>query len=495
MTIKLAMIGDSLGQGFQDGAIGREFPLRSFPAMIAESLGLSVGSSPHHGFRVPSIPGEGLPLDIVQLLQSVTAHEAGDGIQRTEGRSISGAEWPTVIIPRIAQYFSTLEDYYEVGEGSRPIQFDGTYHNLSSYGMTVFESVNLTSRLCDDLIEEHEGWFRNDVLGTPSGAKFRSAKMVLDPRGDDPEATQVRNLQRLAQDPAQCPDAFLLWLGANDCLGTVVGLEVNDMPSVGPSSVAERQKYNLTSAAQFRADYEALAARLDEILPKNTPVFVGTVPDVSVAPIAKGLGQMKDDVYDYYVRFFVDGKKKKPPPFHKHLKREDVALVQARIEQFNAHIRSIAEPRNSWHVVEIGVVLQQLAVRRLGEESHAEKPLRDYYAAQGRPDHPLLQLAPVPSLLTLGTHPDGRRKQGGLTSLDGVHPTTIGYGIAAEVFLTEMKKQGIPGADPARLDWTRIAQSDRLLARAPAAWGDFLRAATSCSLLWDTLFRTLSSRV
>jgi hypothetical protein len=56
----------------------------------------------------------------------------------------------------------------------------------------------------------------------------------------------------------------------------------------------------------------------------------------------------------------------------------------------------------------------------------------------------------------------GRRKAGGLVSLDGVHPTAIGQGIIAHEFLKVMKEASVPGADPDKLPWPAIVASDTL---------------------------------
>lgn len=493
MNTKLAVIGDSLSQGFQDGAVGPDFVLRSFPAIIAHTLGLSLGSGKQFGFRVPSIAGEGLPLDIVALLKRVE--------QRT-GPDISRLEWAFKGLPAIAAYLDQVEDYYERGPGRAAKGPRDIPHNLAAYGLTVFESMHLTSEACDQMIAADDGWFKDDVFGTPSGAKYRAAKMVLNPDGSRPRASQLDNLDylingkpelELVPDP---PRALLVWLGANDCLGTVVELELRDMQgSAAPDlSLQGRRAYNLTSAKQFRTDYEALATRLDQIIgAREIDVFVGTVPDISIPPISKGLGELRNDVFDYYVRFFTPGDAK-PPLFHKRLVRAEVEQIQARIRGFNDVIRSLVAARGKrWHVVEIGAVLEQLAVRR--NRKRPEEPLRDYYAAKGRPDHPLLQLTPTPNLMTLRCDESGSRIGGGLTGLDGVHPTTIGYGIAAEVFLEAMQQHGVPDTNALAIDWDKVIASDRLAQRAPATWDDFLDAAQENSLLWDTLFRTLSTRM
>ncbi len=67
----------------------------------------------------------------------------------------------------------------------------------------------------------------------------------------------------------------------------------------------------------------------------------------------------------------------------------------------------------------------------------------------------------------------GRRRAGGIVSLDGVHPSVIGQGLLAHEFLKVMKEAGVPGADPDRLPWPRIVASDTLYQDPdPADGGD-----------------------
>ena len=49
--------------------------------------------------------------------------------------------------------------------------------------------------------------------------------------------------------------------------------------------------------------------------------------------------------------------------------------------------------------------------------------------------------------------------QGGIFSLDGVHPTAIGQGLLAHEFLKVMRKAGVVADD---IDWRSIFRSDAL---------------------------------
>ena len=192
--------------------------------------------------------------------------------------------------------------------------------------------------------------------------------------------------------------------------------------------------------------------------------------------------------FDNYARFFVrDGSFSHL--LHDHLSGKDARHIDTRIDAFNQTISDVADSRSNWFVVDTGKALSQFAVRRNEFDDDPGKAIRCYYADQG--DHPLLQLDPLPSLLMLQTAEDGRRLGGGLTSLDGVHPTTIGYGIIAEVFLAAMRNAGVNGADPARLDWPLVMANDTLLQSPPKAWDDVVAAAERFSTIWDLLFRVV----
>lgn len=490
--ITFAAIGDSLTQGFQSGAIHKtEW---SYPAIVARALGLDVPLD----FRIPRIPGPGLPLNLEDMLRVI-----GDEL----GSNVSTAEW-ILKFPRLAHdYIDEIEDYYERGGGTLPPKYRGVYHNLAVWGFTVNESMTLHAERCQQVIDEEEGWIDDDFLGTPSAPMYRTARRVLNPGGDAGRAreTQVATLKRLAQ--ATPVDVLLLWLGANDCLGTVLTLEIQDMqdaPGPIPADPIERLAWNLTSAAQFDADYRSLVREVDGALGDHpTRVFVGTIPHVTIPPVTTGVGHFDGTYFDHYARFFVN-QRNFNPFLHKSLSRADARRIDGRIDGYNAAIRAVVDAQNlaeggkpaskrrSWHVVDACATLDALAVKRQGLEATPEQALLRYYARQGITNHPLLQLSPIPSILLLRVAEDGTRTGGGLFSLDGVHPSTIGYGLLAEVFLTEMQRAGVPGADPRRVAWQDVIAHDSLLQRPPRVWDDVCEAGSEHATLWDLIFRVFS---
>jgi lysophospholipase L1-like esterase len=485
--LRIVAIGDSLMQGFQSGAIEATKLRWSTPAIVARALGLDVPLD----FRVPNIPGRGLPINLEDLLNY---------LQEKLGTKLSKVEW-TLRFPWLARrYLELVEDFYERGGGIERAKFRGIYHNLSVWGFTVRESLALTPQRCKAMIDEEEGFIEDDFIGVPSAPMYRTAMRVLNPgnlaerMGD----SQVATFERLAK--SERIDVLMLGLGANDCLGTVLTLEVNDMARANQPVSADpiaRLKWNLTSEEQFAEDYAALAARISRALePQSTHVFVATVPHVTIPPITTGLGNFDGTYFDAYARFFVNEENR--PKFVEKLTREDARTIDRRIDAFNRVIVREAE-RHGWHVVDLCELLDSLAVKRAqlapgarADDDQAldpELPLKTLL--QSQPDHPLLKLRPVPSILGLRLDSQGKRRQGGLFSLDGVHPTTIGYGLVAELYLRAMKPH-VPGADRAQVPWSELIASDSLLQAPPRLWEEVVSAAEEHAWLWNLVFRVLA---
>ena len=479
--MRLAALGDSLTQGFMNGAISRTS--LSYPAIVARTLGLRVPED----FRIPRFPGSGLPINLEDFLRSAASRFGSD---------LSQSEWLLQFPKAFADFVDTVEDCYERGPGSRPASFGGTYHNLAVWGFRVHDSYTITPKLAEKAIRREEGFIEDDFLGLPTAPMYRTASRVLNPRqrSGRQDFTQIEAIKALITE-MEGLDVLILFLGNNDCLGTVLSLDIHDMAdhsgaASGPP-IERAKRWNLTSAKQFDRDYQTLEKSLAGVLPDSTHVFVGTVPHVTIPPVTRGIGSFDGKYFDYYARFFMPAESFNPW-LHLHLTRQDAIRIDERIDRFNKTIKKIVDKHDNWHLVDTCAALDTLAVRRNGFESNPGQAIRSFYAKQGITDHPLLRLDPLPSILCLDTTEHGARIGGGLFSLDCVHPSTIGYGIIAEMFLSEMQNVGIPGADPRKMDWQRIIRQDTLLQSPPALWDDVTQAAQDHPLLWDVMFRVMA---
>jgi hypothetical protein len=96
----------------------------------------------------------------------------------------------------------------------------------------------------------------------------------------------------------------------------------------------------------------------------------------------------------------------------------------------------------------------------------------------------LRALDPVPDSRFFAVGEDGRRVAGGLFSLDGVHPTTIAYGVIAQEIINLMSRAGVtfyapdgrtPREAPVSVDFARLLRRDTLISDPPASLSADLR--------------------
>ena len=142
-------------------------------------------------------------------------------------------------------------------------------------------------------------------------------------------------------------------------------------------------------------------------------------------------------------------------------------------------VRRARRAGRDWYLLDLAAVLDSLATKRYIEDPAARPPWWQPYELPAE----LATLQPVPSTRFFESGPRGRT-EGGLFSLDGVHPTTIGYGIVArEVMRIMSGRAGVvfrtPTGDVRRpdsvdVDFGRVLASDSLISRPPQTLSSIL---------------------
>ena len=235
--------------------------------------------------------------------------------------------------------------------------------------------------------------------------------------------------------------------------------------------------------------------QISEIISEDTNVFVGTIPYVTIPPITQA-SKKKDCVHNgrqYFTRYapFFASREEKSSSY---LTGENARHIDDRIDKFNEIIKDIIQPLPNWHPVEIGCLLNKLAIRRASDNpcDDPDKPLKDLLPC----DHALLadNLAPVPNVLRLQTE-DNKRTDGGIFSLDCFHPTTIGQGLIAREFVSAMQVAGVSHVDPNEsdwdIDWEMIIKNDTLLEDPPELWDEAVNLAKDHSGIVSLIHRIL----
>ena len=100
--------------------------------------------------------------------------------------------------------------------------------------------------------------------------------------------------------------------------------------------------------------------------------------------------------------------------------------------------------------------------------------LPDWWEPYELPDA-LKALRPAPDSRFFASDSNGRAT-GGLFSLDGIHPTTIAYGLMAQEFMNVMVEAGVtfhrpdgvtPRQPPVEVDWDTLIARDTLISHPP----------------------------
>ncbi|WP_205502438.1 SGNH/GDSL hydrolase family protein [Rufibacter psychrotolerans] len=457
--MKLFTIGDSISQGFMSMAAARTD--LSYSSLIAEVMGLVPKS-----YYYPEWAVGGMPINLENLFRRLS--------KKMKNR-IDFWEWPNMLIG-INQFLDEVEDYYERGLGREDAKYDGEgdfYHNIAIRGFNVGDSWKLTSELCLKYIKEARE-ARDQVFAAPNQSFYRTALKVLNPKLEDKymNFTQLDWLEKHSESDDGLENLFL-WLGPNNALSTLLDMEIRQTRGDGTiveMSYEDRSNanYNLWHPDDFINEYQQLIERVDAAMQKNKyqnwKVFVGNVPLITIAPFARGLGKKtKTDTgiyYDFYTYFPYD---KDSLANNKHLpklSREDVMFIDASIRRYNKGINKILNDLNNkyqtnegvkrYFVIDVAEILSQMAIKRNNGEVKYDFP--DYVKMR----------YPVVNTKYYQTDNQGRIKQGGIFSLDGVHPSAIGHGLLAYEFMRVMEKAGVIFSEKSALQWDKIYASDTL---------------------------------
>ena len=195
-------------QGFQSLAITHTD--LSMPALVADRMGLGM-----QDFRLLDFKGSGgLPLNLEWLARQ---------LERAWGSDVRFFEWIGATF-QIVDLIDQAEDYWEREKGSVPIA-PTLYHNLAVWGFEAGDSYQLNAGLCEDRLKEtKDNWF-----SPPSAPRHRTALRVLNPSRDPAldGNTQIGVAKQIAAVDGGI-DHLILALGSNNCLGTVVSLDINE---------------------------------------------------------------------------------------------------------------------------------------------------------------------------------------------------------------------------------------------------------------------------
>ncbi|MBA3264603.1 MAG: hypothetical protein H0T69_19470 [Thermoleophilaceae bacterium] len=449
---RLVAVGDSLTQGFMSLAV-RATHL-SYPAMIARELGW------FDEFRFPTFDGPGgLPLDLEWLLRGLE-EEFGDEFELHETVK-------TVLTAR--RMLENHEDFWERGPGARTPRTPGINHNLAIYGWDLRDSLSRDAELAKAEMTRARDNFWPSM---PQNSGSLSALRVLDSaRTESGEA--LTPLEAAAALGTEGIETLIVYLGANNALATVLTLDVV-WSGRDYADLEAKKEYTVWTPTHFASELRQVARAVRPARARH--VLWLTVPHVTIAPIAKGVGGKVSETsryFHFYTRPWVaDDAFMADPDRYPNLTAGQARAVDSAIDQYNeaivAEVTSARDAGLDWRVVDVCGVLDRLAVRRYVETPGARP---EWWTPYELPEELEDTLGFTPTTRFLRSGPDGIT-QGGLVSLDGVHPTTAGYSIVAHECMKVMIEAGVEfrAADgsvrqDARLDFAGAARADTLLTK------------------------------
>jgi hypothetical protein len=227
--------------------------------------------------------------------------------------------------------------------------------------------------------------------------------------------------------------------------------------------------------AHFTAE---LAHVVDRVRPiKARHVIWTTVPHVTIAPIARGVGGKSrpgSRYFDHYSRPWISDDRF-DPQLHSHLTGPEARAIDYGIDMFNEAITTVVDrgraANQDWYLFDLSGLLDRLASRRYISDPAARPAWWTPYPLPPQ----LAALSPPPDSRFLTGDGSGGRAAGGLFSLDGIHPTTVAFGVMAQEIITIMRGAGVQfrrrddtiRPDPVTVDFGQLIQRDSLLTRPP----------------------------
>ena len=448
----MVVIGDSISQGFQNGGIYRTD--LNFPAFLKNCW------EPTPDFEQPLFTAQaGIPLNLEVLTR---------GLSDKFGNSLGWTEY----LPAITHLYSTLKRVKRYWEGkitSLERKRSLPYHNQSVWGFSMNDAWMVSEENSREHIETQPETFSIfDML--PDHAMYTTARLVLNPsfKKQYSRHTQIDNAQHLQDDGGI--ENLIVTMGHNNIIGAASDLKYILSEQDDLTQFPSERDYTVYRPEHFEQEYRALAEKVSQIGAER--VITQTIPYVTIPPVTRGVNADKSreghtGYFDYYTRFWIWDEDFNPDK-HPHLTKEEAISLDQHVDEYNQIIRDVAD-EYGWITVPLNRYVTGIARRRLGGRIRIPYPSEFCEAMKRNPmTKHLVADNELPKLSTDYLRIDkesGKVFKGGIFSLDGIHPTTIGYGLIAHLYKQTMENHGISFEQP--IDWDHIISSDSLVTNPP----------------------------
>jgi hypothetical protein len=444
-------MGDSMAQGFKNGGIYRTD--LSFPALLARSMGL------YSDFHMPSFSAQaGIPINIEMLVRGL-AEKYGDKL--TASNSVSAAR-------ELYRTLSRIKSYWEGHLTSLQKEQPTPFHNQSIWGLSISDTMLMTEKYCrEQIINFKPRYSVFNVL--PDNAMYTTARLVLNPAFNPAleNNTMADNIGLLSDDGGI--ENLIVCIGHNNIVGAVTRLSIIMSEENDVNTYFENRKCTVFRPEHFKFELRALYHRISKLNTKH--VYVPTIPYITIPPAIRGVNEDSDctgsGYFDYYTRFWVWDEDFDPDK-HPHLTKDQAIFLDQIVDQYNEIIRRLAYEFD-FNVVPVHKYVAAAARRRMGNSEIQPYPTEFLQALKNNPNTGyIVNNQGRPKISTDYLRLDkktGLIDRGGIFGLDGLHPTTIGYGLIANMYRNCMLKRGVQFAYP--FDWDFVIENETLVTNPP----------------------------
>jgi hypothetical protein len=476
---RLVTIGDSITHGFQSAAIFNTHI--SYPAIVAKEMGWK-------SLRYPTYdaPGNGLPINLEWLARQ---------IDREFGGKIDWLEYAPALL-FIRECMDEVEDYWERETITNPRIQRGINHNLAVYGWDLRNTLSRTAKTCQDIIKDHppkDDFLRQVVEYHNERAALRVLKSARDAQGNALTPLEAAAaLGAEGTDGADGIETLIIFIGANNALGSILTFKVCWSGDDDYKEMDKNDKYTVWRPSHFKAELHEIVEKVKQIRARH--VIWATVPHVTIAPFARGVN--KDQAgkrvkpssryFPYYTLPWIKDEDFDPNK-HPHITENEARAIESAIDQYNDDITEVVrqgrQQNKDWYLIDIAGLLDRLAYKRYLQDDAAKPSWWDEVGGKYELPLELKKLQPEPDSRFFRSDSTGR-KEGGLFSLDGIHPTTIGYGIVAQEFINIMQKNAkvkffnsdgtTERTGEIKVDFNRLIALDTLISNPPRSLANAL---------------------
>lgn len=444
-------MGDSMAQGFKNGGVYRTD--LSFPALIARAMGGSTD------FQSPIFTAQaGIPINIEMLVRGMS-DEFGDEINWNEYLRAGSHLYSTL---------RRIKNYWEGNKKSLHNNRTSPYHNQAIWGLSLSDSWLLHEKYCFEQIDLNQP--RYSVFSVlPDNALYVTGRLVLNPSysKERRKRTMIDNVTEIGKDGGI--ENLICCMGHNNIVGAVTNLELIYSEEKDLNVPHGQRSCTIFRPEHFEDEIRILFQKLSGVHAKR--VFVPTIPYVTIPPAIRGVNDDKTKprtgYFDYYSRFWIWDEDFNPDK-HPHLTKEQAIKLDQHVDQYNKIIFEQAG-EFGFHVVPVSHYVSAAARRRLGAEKVRPFPSEFVQALRNNPKTAYLAEDPDQPRISsdyLRLKENSRQiDRGGIFSLDGLHPTTIGYGLIANIYKERMEKEGVEFEND--IDWDHIIENETLVTDPP----------------------------